>query len=371
MTLLASEPGGAAPATGTLPARLVTSPLFFAHERRGGELCALGLATRERLRAVSPRAWELLYFFLRPRTRVESRTAGFTEAEEVQAHDAGLLVDADAPASTNMFRWESNRWSRVAYLLYSQQDLPYVEPVDKGHHLSALSAFRRGEIADFQKEAPYPPRFRVDPVQVYRLPVPDAPITYSLDSMLGRRSVRRFSDTPVAAGTLGALLHHATANVRIAEDSKADGDPYYLLNSFYTWLHVYVVVQGVEGVRRGVYQYDFDENVLLAVGRQPSDEDLASTIQGQNWIGGGGVSVFVTVQWDRYQWLYRHSRAYLNLLIQIGEFAQELLQAGYQLGLVGWLTPAVAESRAAAMLALDAVDSDVDAMYYLKLGHPR
>jgi SagB-type dehydrogenase family enzyme len=179
----------------------------------------------------------------------------------------------------------------------------------------------------------------VNPARVHRLPVPD---------------------TPVAAGTLGALLHHATANVRMAEDSKASGDPYYLLNSFYTWLHVYVVVQGVEGIRRGVYQYDFDENALLAVGTQPSDEDLASTIQGQNWIGGGGVSVFVVVQWDRYQWLYRHSRAYLNLLIQIGEFAQELLQAAYQLGLVGWLTPAVAESRAAAMLGLDAVDSDVD-----------
>lgn len=180
--------------------------------------------------------------------------------------------------------WKEHHVQDSHRACFSQQDLPYVEPVAKGHHLSALSAFRRGEIADFQKEAPYPPRFRVDPAWVHRLPVPNAPITYSLDSMLGRR---------------------------------------------------------------GVYQYDFDENALLAVGKQPSDEDLAPTIQGQNWIGGGGVSVFVIVQWDRYQWLYRHSRAYLNLLIQIGEFAQELLQAAYQLGLVGWLTPAVSESRAA------------------------
>lgn len=359
------------PAPAARPARTVTSPLFFAHERLGGESCALGLATRERLRSVSARAWELVQAHLVPHTAAESEAAGFTGAEVDQALAAGLVVDADAPTTADMFRWEDHRWSRAAYLLYSQQDLPYVEPVGGGAELSDLSDFRRERIAGFQAEAGYPERFRVDPVAEYELPVPDAPMTYSLDSMLGRRSVRKFATAPVDAATLGALLHHATANVRMAEASKAAGDPYYLLNSFYTWLHVYVVVQGVQGVPRGVYQYDFARNSLLATGAQPSDEEIASVIQGQNWIGGGGVSLFVTVQWDRYQWLYRHSRAYLNLLIQIGEFAQELLQAGYQLGLAGWLTPAVSESRAGSLLGLDRVDSDADAMYYLKLGYAK
>lgn len=356
---------------GTGPARLVTSPLFFAHEQRDGQQCALGLARRERLRSVGARAWELLHFHLEPRTAEASAAAGFTAAECAQALSSGLVVDADADTTQDMFRWESSRWSRAAYLLYSQQDLRYVEPVSRDAKLSELSAFRRGQIADFQAEAGYPERFRVDPVAEFPLPVPEQPITYSLDSMLARRSVRNFAATPVTAATLGAVLHHATANVRLAERSKESGDPYYLLNSFYTWLHVYVAVQGVEGVPRGVYQYDTARNTLLATGREPSDEELAGAIQGQNWIGGGGASIFVVVQWDRYQWLYRHSRAYLNLLIQIGEFGQELLQAGYQLGLAGWLTPAVAESRAATLLGLDEVGSDADAMYYLKLGYPR
>ena len=351
--------------------RLVTSPIFFAHEQRDGRQCALGLARRERLRSVGARAWELLHFHLEPRTAEASAAAGFTAAECEQALGAGLVVDADADATRDMFRWESNRWSRAAYLLYSQQDLRYVEPVGRDSKLSELSAFRRSRIADFQAEAAYPERFRIDPVAEFPLPVPEQPITYSLDSMLARRSVRAFAATPVPARTLGEVLHHATANVRLAERSKADGDPYYLLNSFYTWLHVYVAVQGVEGVPRGVYQYDPARNTLLATGREPSDEELASTIQGQNWIGGGGASILVVVQWDRYQWLYRHSRAYLNLLIQIGEFGQELLQAGYQSGLVGWLTPAVAESRAATLLGLDEVGSDADAMYYLKLGYQK
>jgi hypothetical protein len=347
----------------------VTSPLFFAHEQRGGQQCALGLATRERLRCVGERAWQLLHFHLEPRSTEESEAAGFTAAECEEALGAGLLVAADAPSTTDMLRWEENRWSRAAYLVYSQQDLPYVEPVGRGRGLSTLSEFRRRQIAGFQDEGGYPERFWVEPVAEYPLPVPKEPIRYSLDSMLGRRSVRKFAATPVSAQTLGALLHHATANVRLAEDSKADGDPYYLLNSFYTWLHVYVAVQGVEGVPRGVYQYDFARNTLLATGLSASDEELAGTIQGQNWIGGGGVSLFVTVQWDRYQWLYRHSRAYLNLLIQVGEFAQEVLQAAYQLGLVGWLTPAVAERRAAGLLGLDRVSADADALYYMKLGY--
>ncbi|MFF4850567.1 SagB/ThcOx family dehydrogenase [Streptomyces sp. NPDC001194] len=357
--------------TAPAPARLVSSPFFFAHERRGDQLSALGLAARERLRTVGARAWELLYFHLEARTGSEAAAAGFGPAEREQALAAGLLVDADATATEDMFRWEEHRWSRAAYLLYSQQDLPYVEPVGRGEKLTALSDFRRGQIAGFQSARGYPERFRIDPVHEIALPTPQEPITYSLDSMLGRRSVRKFADGPVTAETLGAVLYHATANVRMAEESKASGDPYFLLNSFYTWLHVYVVVQGVEGVPRGVYQYDAVRNTLLATGGEPTDEEVAATIQGQNWIGGGGVSLFVTVQWDRYQWLYRHSRAYLNLLIQMGEFAQEVLQAAYQLGLAGWLTPAIAESRAASLLGLDAVASDADAMYYLKLGYTK
>lgn len=355
--------------TSTTTARLVTSPLFFAHERRGDTVCALGLSRRARLRSLGLRAWELLHFHLEPRTTQETEAAGYSAQETAEAVAAGLLVDADTAA--DMFRWEQARWSRAAYLLYSQQDLPYVEPVGEGRKLSSLSEFRRGQIAGFADAEPYPERFRIEPAWTHRLPVPAEPMTYSLDSMLARRSVRRFAKRTVSEETLGALLHHATAHVRLAEGSKAGGDPYFLLNSFYTWLHVYVVVQGVEGVPNGVYQYDFADNSLLATGRQPSTEEIASTIQGQNWIGGGGVSLFITVQWDRYQWLYRHSRAYLNLLIQLGEFAQELLQAGYQLGLSGWLTPAVSEGRAAELLGLDQVSAEADAMYYMKLGHER
>ncbi|MEV0640712.1 hypothetical protein AB0I77_38470 [Streptomyces sp. NPDC050619] len=349
--------------------QLVTSPLFFAHEQREGTVCALGLSQRTRLRALGLRAWELLHFYLEPRTRQGAEAAGYTAAEEDEAVRAGLLVDARTAA--HMFRWEQRRWSRAAYLLYSQMDLPYVEPVGEGRTLSSLSQFRREQISGFQGTELYPQRFRVEPLRVHRLPSPDTPLTPSLDSMLARRSVRKFSDLPVGEEVLGALLHHATANVRIAEDSKASGDPYYLLNSFYSWLHLYVVVQGVEGVPNGVYQYDFFDNALLFTGREPSVTEIAGTIQGQNWIGGGGVSLFITVQWNRYQWLYRHSRAYLNLLIQLGEFAQELLQVGYQLGLVGWLTPAISESRAGALLGLDSVGTEADAMYYVKLGHGR
>lgn len=365
----------AEPAASAEPERWVTSPLFFAHEQREGKQCALGLSRRERLRTVGQRAWELLHFHLEPRTRAQSDAAGFTAFDRAQALDAGLLVDADAPTTGDLFRWERHRWSRAAYLLYSQQDLRYVEPVRAESQLSQLSQFRRDRIAGFQQSAAYPERFRVGPGPEYPLPVPAEPISYSLDAMLGRRSVRKFADRELDAATLGAVLHHATANVRLAEDSKAGGDPYYLLNSFYTWLHVYAVVQGVTGVPRGVYQYDAARGTLLAAdtgpGGAPDDARIAAAIQGQNWIGGGGVSFFVVVQWDRYQWLYRHSRAYLNLLIQIGEFGQELLQAGYQAGLVGWLTPAVAETRAAELLGLDRVGSDADAMYYVKLGYPR
>ena len=47
----------------------------------------------------------------------------------------------------------------------------------------------------------------------------------------------------------------------------------------------------------------------------------------------------------RMAWLYRHSRAYLHLLTQVGSLGQELLTAATELGLGGWTSPAVHESR--------------------------
>ena len=173
---------------------------------------------------------------------------------------------------------------------------------------------------------------------------------------------------PVPVSSFADILYRSTIAIRAAECSQEAGDPFFTLNSFYSWLVIYVVVQGIDGVRSGIHFYDPVKHELRLISSTTEHAAVVDAIQGQHWIGGGGFCVFVCAQWERYMWIYRHSRAYINLLIQIGEFNQELLSAASQHGLGGWVTPAVKESKVGELLKLD---SDITPMAFVKLGSPQ
>ena len=59
----------------------------------------------------------------------------------------------------------------------------------------------------------------------------------------------------------------------------------------------------------------------------------------------------------------------MHVLIQVGEVGQDILMAATERGLVGWTTPAVHESRTAALLGLPDDDA-VDVLSTAELGRP-
>jgi SagB-type dehydrogenase family enzyme len=345
---------------------LVSSPLFFVHPSRA-EAIAIECSRGQRFSKLSRQAFELIYLFLDPAPLSLAFEQGYDARQIEEALDAGLLVRAGTKEHETLQLWEEHGWSYAAYLLFTQQNLDYLEPVDSGLSLPELSELRRRHIQLYIDEEAYPERRLADSALIIALPDAE-PITTSLDALVARRSCRAFNLASITLDDFSRTLFTSTIRVRMAEDSKASGDPYYLLNSFYTWLDVYVAVQGVEGLERGIYQYDTLRHELRHVNKLGDDKEISSCIQRQDWIGGGGFSLFVVVEWHRYMWLYRHSRAYINLLVQLGEFGQEVLQAAYSIGLAGWLTPAVNESLAAAFLRLDTARED--AMSFIKIGPP-
>ncbi|MGX1166741.1 hypothetical protein AB7M16_003007 [Bradyrhizobium sp. USDA 372] len=348
---------------------LTTSPFFFVApaERRWK---AIELSCNDRFKSVAREVFEAAAYFLNPKTRQEAEESGILS----EAIDAGLeskiLVSADDPTLQNMRLWEDSHWSRIAYVLFSQQNLRYLEPTENDPPLTDLVNFRRSSIRNYLDASAYPPRHLVEvPLAIVDLPPQPTRPAADLDALLRRRSIRNFSSEQVDLETFTKTLSDATHFVRVADQSKRGGDPFFLLNSFYTWLELYVVVQGVEGLRCGAYQYDMNGNRLLAIDWDVTDENILPCIQHQDWIGGAGFCVFICVDWLRYLWVYRHGRAYVNLVIQLGEIGQEILQSAYRYGLVGWPTPAVHESNCAKLLQLD--NRRRDAMYFIKLGLPR
>lgn len=346
---------------------LIASPLFFVHAERRGER-AIDVVGNQRYRKLSKQVFELISLFLEPTNVASAIDAGYSLEIIEEALKVGVLQPYDTRSTAAALSWENHRWSRAAYLTFSQLDLSYVEPTDELAELKELSEFRRVAMRNYLAQHPYPDSLLKISETPITLPAVEIEKEADLNAMLKRRSVRYFSDEPLKLDTFSAVLFEATRNVRLAEDSKKAGDPYYLLNSFYSWLNIFLAVQGVENVGRGIYQYDPLRHQLHSVVDGLEDQQIIECIQHQKWINGAGFCLFVVVQWERYMWIYRHSRAYLNLLIQLGEFGQEVLQAISRRGLGAWMTPAITESKAAALLQLDPWRQD--AMYFIKVGPP-
>jgi SagB-type dehydrogenase family enzyme len=319
---------------------------------------------RRRYASLAPEVVAVLHHFASAQPLTTAIRAGLSARAVEACVNEGLIVPDGTVADYGL--WEQRGWQRAAYFVFSQIDLEYSEPDPSDLELESLRRYRREEIAAKIAEAPYPPRWRPEDEGLV-LPPPNETLAPEMGTLLERRSVRRFSRRPPSVEQLATVLWWATADVRSAEASRAAGDPYFLLNSFYSWLQVYVVINAVNGLDAGVFHYDPLAHTLTPLAARVHPSTLRSVVQGQPWVSGSGFAIFVAAQWSRYMWLYRHSRAYANLLIQVGEFGQELLLTGGRVGLGGWPTPAVHEGRAARMLGLPAGQ---EAIYMIRLGIP-
>jgi len=343
---------------------LTTSPLLFSYTGRDGRLVTWEARSGVRFRLSSPRAIEMVLSFLEPQPG-EPSCDGATGEELAAAREAGLLISSEEHERVSI--WERHGWSRPAYLMLTQMDIPYLESPRADEEVDAVRGRRRAVIEQYERAEPYPEPALLASGPALSLPAP-APVRRSLSALTSRRSVRAFAGAP-RAEELAGILHTATAGFRTVAEDRRDPDRFRLLNSFYSWAHLFVVVQRVEGLPAGVFEYDWSANSLLRAAAPPSEAELLACVQGQRWALGPGFIVFVVADLRGYAWLYRHSRAYMHLLMQVGELGQEILMAATELGLGGWTTPAVHESHVAALLGLPADDA-FQAVSMVKLGRP-
>jgi SagB-type dehydrogenase family enzyme len=342
-----------------------TVPCLFLHPRRDTAIVWLGSeeGSGARLSSFSFNAWRLAFRCLEPTTTEALVAEGYALSMIERALHAGILTSGETRGD---HLWEMHGWSRAAYLTFSQMDLEYVEPLEADLTILELADLRRSAVQSMIREEPYP--VLIEPqriLQRYELPTINKRLP-RLDTLLTRRTQRRFSAEPLSLETLATVLFQSTSNLRLAAEQQVDGDPYDLLNSYQTWLHVYVVAQAISGIPPGAYRYDALGHELQQVANEEAVAEVKAAVHHQPWAGGTGAAIFVVAQWDRYYWLYRHSRGYISVLMQAAEFAQEVLHYAYEEGCGGWVTPAVHESRAVRILRLD--PSRQDAIYFIKVG---
>jgi hypothetical protein len=289
-----------------------TNPLLIGDARGAGDV------------ALSAAVVEIAQHFLEPCTEAEAIATGFAPGDLDMARKTGLVVPADSTSYHAARLWEDRGWSRAAFLMQTGRGPDPVEP--RG----------RPDAASWH------------PTSLRQIALPPVDITspVSLDALVRRRTQRSFADRPMGLDALAEVL------------LRQGRGP--------SWLHIFVVAQHVDGLDRGVYRYEPADHRLDLVRVGLDDTEALAAVNLQPWVTGSGACAFLVVQWECAYASDHRSRAYIDVLVEIGELAQEMLHAVYHVGAAAWGTPAVHETASRALLGID--EPGIDALYAVKFG---
>jgi SagB-type dehydrogenase family enzyme len=191
------------------------------------------------------------------------------------------------------------------------------------------------------------------------LPEPDRSGTQPLESLLRqRRSVRDYTDAPLALADLGQLLWAAQGithpgGLRTAPSAGA----------LYP-LELYVVAGRIDALPAGLYHYRPDGHRLLPVLDGDLRNRLARSALGQMWMASAPAVVVIAAVYERTTRKYG-SRAARYVHVEAGHAAQNLfLQAG-ALGLDSVVVGAFSDDSVSRLLQLPA---DVQPLLLMPVG---
>lgn len=334
----------------------------FSFTFAGEQFSAITAADQALYSSFGRRMLCLLQFYLEPHSQHDGIDAGYSRAEIEFAIAERLIVDSQTAEQLKV--WDRHRWNRVATLVFSQFNPRYIEP----HKSEAYIWSRRGQLAEYDREGSWPtitfPAGENDSRRI-RLPQCEtAPV--DLKALLKRRTCRKFGTASLSFNAFARILRGGAILLEKSTAMQDEGGV-SALKARYCWLRLFVCSQAVENVPRGLYEYDSRQRELVWRANAVSTATLARCTN-QPWVAGGGFCLFLVARWEPFMWLYRHSRAYLKLLIRVGEIAQTYVTATYLNGAACCITPAVNETVASMTLGLEAKIED--AVYCIKIGIP-
>lgn len=141
------------------------------------------------------------------------------------------------------------------------------------------------------------------------------------EALLGRRSIRSFSEQAVTLKQVGQLLW---AGQGITDPSGKRTAP--SAGALYP-LKVYVVIGNVEGAAPGVYEYEPESHTLMKVMDGDQRQSLAQAALGQASVKQGAIDIVITAVYEKTTVKYGE-RGIMYVHLEAGHAAQNIcLQA--------------------------------------------
>lgn len=184
------------------------------------------------------------------------------------------------------------------------------------------------------------------------------------DVLRTRRSRRTYGDGAITVGELATLLVAAYGVTGAIPGTAQELRSAPSGGALYP-LELYVVVQRVEGVERGLYHYDPLRHGLERLGDTGSDDSSGELTPYPALLADSAAFVAVTAVLWRSRFKYGQ-RAYRFALLEAGHVAQSLLLAAEALGLAATPVGGFYDTRVDELLGIDGL-TEV-ALYLLPAG---
>lgn len=165
---------------------------------------------------------------------------------------------------------------------------------------------------------------------------PDAPrvvlprelldLDHRLDRVIEARASRRdFVHTPMRLVELSTLLHYAYGIRRYTAAYNTRRFPLRMVPSSGSLqaVEIYVVVNGLEGVQRGLYHYDPVDHALELLDAGNMRRKVVGISIMQEWLTHASVVLFLTCAMSRAEWKYK-ARGYRFIHMDAGVLTGQL-----------------------------------------------
>ena len=271
-----------------------------------------------------------------------------------QLRNLGLIEVRGAERAREL--WEV--WAPEAALFhFATRNAPY--PVDRA---TAKAAVR-------ERARHHPPPAATKQVDGVRLRPARANVPEGFASVLrARRTWRRFSPAPIAAGAVAALLE-LTSGVQAWADAAEEGTVAVKTSPSAGARHpieTYLLAWNVADIPAGVYHYDAAERALVILQKPFNATDVGPLLAHQHHFAQAGAAVVFTAVFERTMWKYPFARAYRAVLIDAGHLCQSFCLTATALGLAPFCTMAFYETPLEALLGIDGVTES--ALYVAGVG---
>ncbi len=178
--------------------------------------------------------------------------------------------------------------------------------------------------------------------------------------LLRRSTVEQFSLQSIPFINFSKIMLEAFEGLKLEREKVSSStDTIDLLKGLGYPFDFFVAIFNVEGIRPGVYFYDVKLHALELIKTGEFRKEVQEILIGQSSPETSAFTLFISVNYSRKQWRYRHERELRNTYLNSAQICQRFLLTATYNNLFCNLTPANRDRKMADLLELNDLEEQI------------